>query len=232
MDKGKSKAPEEEEKDSDSLKLHLFLSPSPSSFQYSDPMQNLSSPDDTVFYPSSSSPTTQSLQPPIIPQNPNDGDPTNEIIPVPFPWATDRKAMLKSLSWLKNNQILTITGMVQCKTCDMSYEIGFDLLSKFDEIFTYINMHNMYDRAPKVWMTPRLPLCKNCGNSVRPFVSEDMRSINWLFLFLGQMLGCCTLEQLKYYCKHTGSFRTGAKDRILYGTYLGICEQLLVASDI
>ncbi|KAL1809528.1 hypothetical protein ACET3Z_026518 [Daucus carota] len=29
-----------------------------------------------------------------------------------------------------------------------------------------------------------------------------------------QMLGCCTVEQLKYFCKHTKNHRTGAKDRV------------------
>ncbi|KAK4284696.1 hypothetical protein QN277_001490 [Acacia crassicarpa] len=260
MDKGKSKAFEEQ--DSDFLKLNLNLfssSPSSSSssnpdFQYSHPMQNLASPD-TIFSPSSSStpalsPITQPLlnqnpsqravlspQPPIIPQNPNHVPlpaQRSETIPVPFPWATDRRAKLKSLRWLGDNQILTITGTVQCRTCDMSYEIGFNLVSKFVEVFNYIarNDDNLYDRAPVVWMTPRLPICKNCGISVRPVISEHKRSINWLFLFLGQMLGCCTLEQLKYYCKHTGRFRTGAKDRILYNTYLGICKRLLELDDL
>ncbi|KAH7510958.1 hypothetical protein FEM48_ZijujUnG0061700 [Ziziphus jujuba var. spinosa] len=41
-----------------------------------------------------------------------------------------------------------------------------------------------------------------------------------------EMLGCCTLEQLKYFCKHTKNHRTGAKDRVLYLTYLGLCKQL------
>ncbi|WOH09609.1 hypothetical protein DCAR_0729067 [Daucus carota subsp. sativus] len=41
-----------------------------------------------------------------------------------------------------------------------------------------------------------------------------------------QMLGCCTVEQLKYFCKHTKNHRTGAKDRVLYLTYLAICKQL------
>ncbi|XP_028777098.1 uncharacterized protein LOC114733769 [Neltuma alba] len=152
----------------------------------------------------------------------------SETIPPPFPWATDRRAMVHSLRYLRDNQMLTITGIVQCRTCESSYEMGFDLEAKFAEVSTFITINkcNMYNRAPKVWLSPILPICKNCGNSVRPVVSEKKRSINWLFLFLGQMLGCCTLEQLKYYCKHTGNFRTGAKDRILYITYLGLREQL------
>jgi hypothetical protein len=40
------------------------------------------------------------------------------------------------------------------------------------------------------------------------------------------MLGCCTLDQLKYFCKHTKNHRTGAKDRVLFLAYLGLCKQL------
>lgn len=106
--------------------------------------------------------------------------------------------------------------------------MGFNLETKFAEVSNFIakNRGEMHDRAPHEWMYPILPVCENCGNSVRPVVSEKKRSINWLFLLLGQMLGCCTLEQLKYFCKHTKIFRTGAKDRILYLAYLGLCKQL------
>ncbi|THG02676.1 hypothetical protein TEA_012074 [Camellia sinensis var. sinensis] len=70
--------------------------------------------------------------------------------------------------------------------------------------------------------------CKFCEqeNNAKPVISEKKKSINWLFLLLGQMIGCCTLEQLKYFCKHTKNHRTGAKDRVLYLTYLGLCKQL------
>lgn len=152
----------------------------------------------------------------------------SETVPIPFPWATNRRAIVHSLDYLRERQILTITGKVQCKTCENSYDMGFDLESKFAEVSSFIarNRYAMHDRAPNEWVYPILPACKNCGNSIRPVVSERKRSINWLFLLLGQMLGCCTLEQLKYFCKHAKIFRTGAKDRILYLTYLGLCKQL------
>ncbi|XP_054786074.1 uncharacterized protein LOC129292538 [Prosopis cineraria] len=223
---------------------------------YSIPMQNTAYPERPFFPPSItdplfflnpqqvvtepvlSLPATQpysSLNPNPsrrrISRNPNphgpDGDEKSEI-PTPFPWGKNRRAMVQSLRYLRENQILTITGMVQCKTCESSCEMGFDLEAKFAEVSTFFAMNecNMYDRAPRVWTTPILPICKNCGNSVRPVVSEKKRSINWLFLFLGQMLGCCTLEQLKYFCKHNGIFRTGSKDRILYLTYIGLGKQV------
>ncbi|KAF7810901.1 bromodomain-containing protein 4-like [Senna tora] len=152
-------------------------------------------------------------------------------IPEPFPWATNKRAVVHSLNYLRENQILTITGAVKCKTCDgeSGYDtVSFDLESKFAEVSRYVEMNKcrMHDRAPDVWDKPRLPSCRKCGNSVRPVVSEKKRSINWLFLLLGQMLGSCTLGQLKYFCKHNKFFRTGAKNRILYITYLGLCKQL------
>jgi hypothetical protein len=86
----------------------------------------------------------------------------------------------------------------------------------------------MHDRAPSDWMNPVLPRCQFCDqeNSVKPVIANKKQKINWLFLLLGQMLGCCTLDQLKYFCKHTKNHRTGAKDRVLYLAYLGMCKQL------
>ncbi|KAK7285211.1 hypothetical protein RJT34_19973 [Clitoria ternatea] len=41
-----------------------------------------------------------------------------------------------------------------------------------------------------------------------------------------EMLGYCTLEQLKYFCKHTNCHRTHAKNRLLYSTNMGLIKQL------
>jgi hypothetical protein len=103
-------------------------------------------------------------------------------------------------------------------TWDTSFQKSVNLSPKID---------TMNDRAT-IWMNPRLSRCENCNqeNCVKPIIADKKRSINWLFLLLGQMLGCCTLAQLKYFCKHTKNHRTGAKDRLLYLTYLGLCKQL------
>ncbi|CAK9139012.1 unnamed protein product [Ilex paraguariensis] len=161
-------------------------------------------------------------------QGPREGKSTT--VPAPFPWATTHRATVHSLNHLLSKQISTITGEVQCKRCEQNYEMDYDLREKFIEIGSFIveNKASMHDRAPTVWTNPILPTCKLCDqeNSVKPIISEKKKSINWLFLLLGQMLGCCTLEQLKYFCKHTKNHRTGAKDRVLYLTYLGLCKQL------
>lgn len=154
----------------------------------------------------------------------------SETVPPPYPWATSHRATVHTLNYLLSIPIPTITGDVQCKRCERQYEMGYDLKTKFTEIATYIaqNKESMHDRAPSVWRNPVLPKCKFCDqeNSAKPVISDKKKSINWLFLLLGQVLGCCTLEQLKYFCKHTKNHRTGAKDRVLYLTYLGLCKQL------
>ncbi|KDP46232.1 hypothetical protein JCGZ_10072 [Jatropha curcas] len=177
-------------------------------------------------------PTAPQCRPPRARRNttqtPREGK--SEIIPPPFPWATNHRATVHSMEYLLSKKIETISGAVHCKRCEKQYEMGFNLREKFVEVGTFIaeNKASMHDRAPSVWMTPVLPSCKYCDqeNSVKPLISEKKKSINWLFLLLGQMLGCCTLEQLKYFCKHTKNHRTGAKDRVLYLTYLGLCKQL------
>ncbi|XP_027118610.1 uncharacterized protein [Coffea arabica] len=153
----------------------------------------------------------------------------SENIPPPYPWATTRRATVHTLDYLLSNGLNRIRGEVQCKRCDEKYEMEFDLQNKFAEIATFIakNKDSLHDRAPNVWMNPCLPNCKFCdqSNSVKPILTKK-RSINWLFLLLGQMLGCCKLGELKYFCKHTKNHRTGAKDRVLYLTYLELCKQL------
>lgn len=154
----------------------------------------------------------------------------SETVPAPYPWATNHLATVHSLNYLLSKQMFKISGEVQCKRCDRQYEMEFDLREKFLEVGSFIaeNKSSMHDRAPGVWMNPVLPACNFCEqeNCVKPIISEEKETINWLFLLLGQMLGCCTLEQLKYFCKHTKNHRTGAKDRVLYLTYLGLCKQL------
>ena len=138
--------------------------------------------------------------------------------------------MILSKEQILAKGIHAIHGDVQCKKCERMYTIEYDFERKFNEVFEYIatNKQNMHHRAPSAWMCPTLPTCKFCGqeNSCKPVISEKKRSINWLFLLLGQFLGCCTLEQLKYFCKHTKNHRTGAKDRVLYLAYLALCKQL------
>ncbi|OWM82343.1 uncharacterized protein LOC116207881 [Punica granatum] len=152
-----------------------------------------------------------------------------QTITPPFPWATDRRAMVHSYAYLMANGMREITGEVQCKRCDTKYEMQYDLKEKFAELWEYIANTRclMHDRAPNRWLNPALPDCRHCeqSNCVR-LVPTKKKEINWLFLLLGQLLGCCKLSELKYFCKHTSNHRTGAKDRVLYSTYMGLCMQL------
>ncbi|CAN4127299.1 unnamed protein product [Withania somnifera] len=154
----------------------------------------------------------------------------SDTISPPYPWATNQRAKVHTLNMLHSLHIFNISGNVQCKKCEKKYEIEFNLRDKFAQVGTFIalNKASMHDRAPDIWMNPVFPTCKFCKkeNSVKPIIATKKKSINWLFYILGQFIGCCTLEQLKNFCKHNKNHRTGAKDRVLYLTYLTLCRQL------
>ncbi|KAF5186227.1 hydroxyproline-rich glycoprotein family protein [Thalictrum thalictroides] len=150
----------------------------------------------------------------------------------PFPWATNDEATVHSLLYLRSKNITKISGKVQCMRCNTNYMHEFDLEEKFSGIVEYIyeNKERMGGRATKQWRVPNCLTCNHCGepNCVRPVPPDNNRNekINWLFLLLGQFLGYCTLQQLHYFCKHSGYHRIGARDRVLYITYLALCKQL------
>ncbi|CAL4961963.1 unnamed protein product [Urochloa decumbens] len=148
----------------------------------------------------------------------------------PFPWATERPAQHETLEALLRRGVTTVTGQARCKRCGARKPVAYDLEAKFRPLRDYVvgNRHNMNDRAPEAWMFPSLPDCGACGHkgAMWPEIASEKREINWMFLFLGQMLGCCTLEQLKYFCENTGRHRTGAKNRVLYYAYIEMCNQL------
>ncbi|KAL2231608.1 formin BNI1 [Sesamum indicum] len=156
--------------------------------------------------------------------------PRDEKITPAFPWSTEDRATVHTMSYLISKQIFSISGLVQCKKCERLDTLNFDLRQRFFKVASYVaeNKFIMCQRAPKSWMNPTLPRCRLCkeDNSAKPVISEKKRTMNWLFLFLGEMLGCCTLDQLKWFCKHTRNHRTGAKDRVLFLTYIAICRQL------
>ncbi|KAE8798757.1 hypothetical protein D1007_25940 [Hordeum vulgare] len=148
----------------------------------------------------------------------------------PFPWATNSAAIHHPISYLFERGITAVEGEVKCRRCDVQKTVSYDIAAKFREVRDFVtrNVHDMDDRAPAAWMSPAVPDCDVCGqrNSLRPVISAEKEGINWVFLLLGQTLGLCTLEQLKYFCARTGKHRTGAKDRVLYSTYMELCSQL------
>ncbi|KAL6615839.1 hypothetical protein ACP70R_038109 [Stipagrostis hirtigluma subsp. patula] len=167
------------------------------------------------------------------PPRADDGDAAaaaDGLLPAPFPWATERPAHHDTLESLLRRGVTSVEGEARCKRCGRSKAIAYDLEPKFREVRGYIaaNRHAMDDRAPEAWMVPALPDCEACGSKgcLWPVIAAEKREINWLFLMLGQMLGCCTLEQLKYFCKNTRKHCTGAKNRVLYDAYIEICSQL------
>ncbi|XP_059654897.1 uncharacterized protein LOC132301675 [Cornus florida] len=200
----------------------IYMSPLPPPPPTTDPSPNTKPP----------ATTTTQAGPSRVRRNPTQAprEGKSDTVPAPFPWATTHRATVHSVDYLVSKEIFSIAGEVQCKRCERNYEMEFNLRDRFYEVGTFIvkNKSTMHDRAPTVWMYPVLPTCKFCNqeNSAKPVISNKKKTINWLFLLLGQMLGCCTLEQLKYFCKHTKNHRTGAKDRVLYLTYLSLCKQL------
>ncbi|XP_006646227.2 uncharacterized protein LOC102704475 [Oryza brachyantha] len=143
---------------------------------------------------------------------------------------TDRPLLHYTLETLLLKGITSVEGRAICRHCSAQASIPYDLESKFREIRAYVaaNIHTMDDRAPEQWLIPRLHKCDACGKEscMWPLIPNEKREINWLFLFLGQMLGCCTLDQLKFFCKNTRNHRTGAKNRVLYYAYIEMCLQL------
>ncbi|KAH7688287.1 Zinc finger RING/FYVE/PHD-type protein [Dioscorea alata] len=188
--------------------------------------------------PSPSHPPPTTLTPILINQdtprshsrrNNNPSSPPSTIEP-PYPWSTNLRATIHPLSFLISHKITTISDTMQCRHCNTLHPFTYQLQPCFQELATFIreNKHAMHDRAPNAWLNPPCLTCPSCSQpkSLKPFISTKKRSINWLSLLLGQNLGFCTLEQLKYFCKHTRNHRTGAKDRVLYLTYLALCKQL------
>ncbi|XP_021732107.1 uncharacterized protein LOC110698911 [Chenopodium quinoa] len=156
----------------------------------------------------------------------------SKIIEPPYPWARDRRGTVHTLRYLIENNITKISGQVQCKKCNTIYEMDYDLEDKFREVAAIVidQQDEWHDRALDQWTKhwKNYLTCRFCGTkeSCKPVLSEKKRSINWLFLFLGQTIGCCSLEQLKYFCKHIGIHRTGAKNRVLCYAYVALCQQL------
>lgn len=227
------------------LKLSLSTgSPSQSSHPLlgqpttSPPLQFLSPPPNVYNMPPTTNPPSHHQEDAVGPLRSSRGRKSpprilrhgkSPTVPAPYPWATNRRATIHSLEYLLDNGLNIISGQVKCKKCEKKFKSEYDLQQKFMEVASFIskNKFTMHDRAPAVWMNPILPDCNSCNqrNCVTPIITKK-KSVNWLFLLLGQMLGCCRLKVLKYFCKHTKNHRTGAKDRVLYLTYLGLCKQL------
>lgn len=158
------------------------------------------------------------------------GNQKSNMIQPPFPWATNIRGVIHSLEYLESRQITTITGEVQCRHCEKKYQVSCDLKEKFAEVEKIFRVMKrvMRERVPPMWTNPEHRKCALCGRErgVKPVIADRKCQINWLFMLLEQTLGYATLEQLKNFCKHSKSHRTGAKDRVLYLTYLGLCKML------
>ncbi|XP_051144122.1 uncharacterized protein LOC127260432 [Andrographis paniculata] len=162
------------------------------------------------------------------PQNNNNEDEEKPPIAPPYPWATDRRAVVHSFIDLRARSIVKISGEVECKNCGVKYDMELDSYQTYFKIKRFFadNIFELAKRAPKRWTHPVAMECRGCrSKSLRAVVAEKKKNINWLFLLLTEMVGLCRLDQLKYFCKHNNVHRTGAKDRLLFLVYLGLGKQ-------
>ena len=149
------------------------------------------------------------------------------IIPAPYPWASSTRARVRTMTNLLSVGINTIKGDVQCERCHRQYQIEYDLQEKFNEVNALLS--NIRTNRPlPIWINPVMSDCRICeeNNCVKPIISGKKRRINWLFLFLGQLLGFLSLSQLEYFGKHTQTNRYGSKQMHLYTTFFFLGKQL------
>ncbi|XP_028758652.1 pistil-specific extensin-like protein [Neltuma alba] len=148
----------------------------------------------------------------------------------PYPWASNIRAKVLSMEELISKNMIVISGEVYCNECKKQFQMEYDLRSKFSEVVSFIagNVGGMHNRAPDVWLKPGGLDCKLCDRKkcVQPVIPCKKRNTNWLFLFLGQMIGCCNLYHLWYFCKHNDKHRTATKDRLVYSAYATLHSQL------
>ncbi|KAG6572025.1 hypothetical protein SDJN03_28753, partial [Cucurbita argyrosperma subsp. sororia] len=121
----------------------------------------------------------------------------------PYPWSTNQRAVVHTLNYMTSNQILTITGDVKCHHCQRIYKIEYDIVSKFNEIGSFVenNMESLQDRTPRSWIWPDYPTCRFCGTEkgVRPVIPKECEKINWVFLLLGEMNISISLNKTRYF---------------------------------
>ncbi|XP_057512764.1 formin-like protein 6 [Actinidia eriantha] len=158
--------------------------------------------------------------------------------PPPYPWATkevgNHRAGVRSLHDLRSNGITMISGRVICRFCNTQTTIKYNVLQRFSLLKTFIrrNKNTMTElrEAPEAWKNPeeKLRRCmerdRGCGqnNALIPYNAVPPRSMNWLFMLLGQTLGLCTTDDLQYLVNE----RSDNKPRLLYLAFLSLCKQL------
>ncbi|KAK1268438.1 hypothetical protein QJS04_geneDACA006335 [Acorus gramineus] len=148
-----------------------------------------------------------------------------------FPWAGTERAIIRSLESLLSAKINTITGTVQCKICKGRLKVQYDILEKFEKLKAFIvaEKPNMQDKkAPYAWQHPKRGSCYMClrHNTMEPLIWPKKQGINWLFLLLGQTIGFCNEDQLRYLCKHNHVVRSGNMEELIYNTYFCLCKML------
>ena len=55
-----------------------------------------------------------------------------------YPWATNSCATVQRIGYLLAEEIIEISGTVQCKLCEKQYEMGYDVRVEFPKILKYV----------------------------------------------------------------------------------------------
>ena len=55
-----------------------------------------------------------------------------------YPWATNCRATVQRIGYLLAEEIIEISGTVQCKLCEKQYEMGYDVRVEFPKILKYV----------------------------------------------------------------------------------------------
>lgn len=149
------------------------------------------------------------------------------VIEPPYPWATDQRARVHSLTQLKG--IRVVSGKAKCSDHG-HFTVSYNVKEKFREITEFIRngKEGWNGWAPQPWTIPKPPVCnrKHCRGYCTVIISEKKRAIDWLFLVLGQHVGLCSPAQLRYFCKHNHLPYNGSRLEGLYKVYLTLCKQL------
>lgn len=153
--------------------------------------------------------------------------------PPPFPWAANTTGTkICTLEYiLYTLHIDSVSADFKCMICGDVEKVEYNLAHKYMQVSDYIHRKGtkMGGIASNSWQFPTRPQCKNCNNKRRcleEVIKKDNNSINWLFLFVGKLIGCCKVQQLKEFCEQNEIECSGTKPRLVYLTYLGLCKQL------
>ncbi|KAK1583437.1 hypothetical protein Q3G72_023773 [Acer saccharum] len=164
-------------------------------------------------------PAAGANNPPVLPHQMRD-----------FAWATARNSLVQTLDYLEAHNLETIQGRLICDGCRQITVMETNVRQHVDEIQNYIvqNDIDLQGLAPLPWFQPNPPVCQLCNCSyLKPVLPPDMAHINWLFLFCENLIGFCSVKQLRFFLRENGKLdNRKSKQRLVYCMFREIARQL------